>query len=239
MISIAIATMRRWSFLAETLPTYLDCPSIKEVVVCDETGEDFDAIRASSLGNHSKLRLYKNDHRLGIYQNKLKAAAMTTGEWIAVLDSDNVFSQDWFATVEEAIIKDKNPNMMYACADFMFVNTTEKTSSKPCEQYSGLVLSKQNWNQYLRQPGMNCLVNDGNFVIPRAALACLPFELPSSATWAADAIYMLKRFLEGGFSITYIKELGYLHIVHPGSTWIQTEKQSMEVFNTTDWTIKN
>ena len=86
---------------------------------------------------------------------------------------------------------------------------------------------------------MNFLVNDGNFVLPRAALACLPFELPSTATYAADAIYMLKRFMEGGFEIYYPPNLSYVHLVHPGSTWIQTEKESMAVFNSTDWSIKN
>ena len=239
MISVAIATMNRWGFLKDTLPLYLASDCVKEVVVCDETGADAQAIAASPFGTHPKLKVYVNEKRLGIYQNKLKAAAMTTGSWIAVLDSDNVFSSEWFERVQSEIDKVQGGKIMFGSPDFDFVNLQEKTSSKPCAEFNGLRLNKGNWNEQFRKRGMNFLINDGNFVIPRAALACLPFDLPSSATQAADAIYMLKRFLEGGFEMYYIPQLSYFHLVHPGSTWIQTEKESMAVLNSTDWTIKN
>ena len=51
-IAIAIATMRRWSFLKDSLPMYLGRPEVTEVIVCDETGEDYEAIQKSAFANH-------------------------------------------------------------------------------------------------------------------------------------------------------------------------------------------
>jgi len=239
MISVAIATMNRWSFLKDTLPLYLNSDCVKEVVVCDENGSDAQAILASPFGKHPNLKVFVNEKRLGIYQNKLKAAALTTGSWIAVLDSDNIFHSEWFEQVQSEIEKSGQSRIMFGSADFDFVNTKDKTSYKPCSEFNGLRLNKSNWNQKFRTRGMQFLINDGNFVIPRAALACLPFDLPSSAVQAADAIYMLKKFLEGGFEMYYIPQLCYFHMIHPGSTWLETEKESTAILNSPDWTIKN
>jgi hypothetical protein len=61
MLTIAIPTMRRWSFLKSMIPVFLARPEVKEVVLCDETGEDYAAAQAAFPEN-PKLRLYKNEH---------------------------------------------------------------------------------------------------------------------------------------------------------------------------------
>ena len=45
MLTIAIPTMRRFTFLRETLPTFLAHDGVGEVIVCDETGEDVEEIQ--------------------------------------------------------------------------------------------------------------------------------------------------------------------------------------------------
>ena len=71
-LTVAIPTMRRWKYLEKTLPLYLNHSAIQHVVVCDETGEDIEAICASGWNRHPKLTLHRNPKRLGIYYNKRK-----------------------------------------------------------------------------------------------------------------------------------------------------------------------
>lgn len=235
-LTIAIATMRRWSFLKDSLPLYLDRPEVAEVVVCDETGEDYEAILKSPFGTHPKLRLFKNPARLGIYENKLKAASIATQDWIAVLDSDNLFTNEWFETLH-TIPFDTNAKTIIASADFKSVNTETGKVSYTCKQFSGLTLNATNWNSTLRKPGWNFLLNDGNWIIPKAAVAALPTNVKSCDLEAADAIYMLRQFVMSGFNVYYAPDLEYTHIVHPGSSWLQTESASGRILVNTDWRI--
>ena len=233
-LTIAIATMRRWSFLKDSLPLYLGRPEVAEVVVCDETGEDYEAISKSSFGTHPKLRLFKNPTRLGIYENKLKAASLATQDWIAVLDSDNIFDEAWFETLHTTPFDTKT---IVASADFKNLNVETGEVSYPCKQFSGLTINHMNWNSMFRKPGWNFLLNDGNWIIPKAAVAALPTDEKSSKWEAADAIYMLRRFIFAGFNIYYAPGLEYTHIVHPGSSWIQSAAKSEKIFVSTEWRI--
>lgn len=233
MLSIAIATMKRWDFLKESIPLYLEQDCVKEVVICDETGEDVDAISKSSFGTHPKLKLVKNEKRLGIYHNKRKAFSLATGPWVAILDSDNHFSEEWF----EVLLKQdlSNPKMIYASADVKFVNTINNTMTQPLLQYSGMKVSKENWNSILTTSKWNWLLNDGNWVVHRSVLECLPTNVKE--LYAVDALYMTKKFIEFGCTVYYVPELSYLHIVHDGSSWLATDRESTHLMNTTNWTL--
>ena len=213
---------------------YLGRPEVVEVVVCDETGEDYKAIQKSAFANNPKLRLFKNERRLGIYENKLKAASLATAPWIAVLDSDNLFDDEWFATLHTITF---DTNTIIASADFKNLNTATGEVSYPCKSFSGLTINKGSWNAILQKLGWNFLLNDGNWIIPKGAVAALPADQRSSNWEAADAIYMLRCFVFAGYSVYYSPGLEYTHIVHPGSSWLQTDAISSKILVSTDWRI--
>ena len=233
-LAIAVATMRRWSFLKDSLPMYLGRPEVVEVVVCDETGEDYEAIQKSAFANHPKLRLFKNERRLGIYENKLKATSLATAPWIAVLDSDNLFDDAWFNHLHTVSF---DTNTIIASADFKNLNINTGHVSYPCKSFSGLAITKATWNATFQKPGWNFLLNDGNWIIPKGAVAALPTDQKSSNWEAADAIYMLRCFVSAGYSVYYVPGLEYTHIVHPGSSWLQTAQCSERIFVNTDWRV--
>ena len=237
MLSIAIATMKRWSFLQETLPQMLSRPEVGEVIVSDETGEDAAAILASAFGKHPKLRVSVNDRILGIYENKLKAAKMATLPWVAILDSDNLFPELWFVTVSEVLKKYKGSPMIFASAEFQNIDLETGHSSCPCKSFSGLMLDKTTWNSMFQKPYWNFLLNDGNWVVPKEAISVLPTHIKSSDVLAADAIFMVKEWIRAGYTIWYLPDLMYIHTVHPGSTWKQTAQESTRIFNETDWRL--
>jgi hypothetical protein len=246
-LSIAIPTMRRWEFLQDSLPLYLSRPEVLEVIVCDETGEDVDSIQQSpfytSLSSSEKirLRLFKNEKRLGIYENKWKVFSFAHAPFVAILDSDNIFSEEWFEVLSASInLKDKKT--IYASASFLSVNIDTGESKRPCENFDGKRITKKSWNSTFTQTGWNHLLNDGNWVVPREAFSSWPAPDKVSKGFLAgarfcDALFSLRAMIEAGFEIWYIPGLSYIHTVHKGSSWLQTSAPSCQAISTTDWRI--
>ena len=241
-LTIAIPTMRRWAFLREQIPIALSRPEVAEVILCDETGEDVAAASASPWATDPKLRLVINPRRLGIYQNKRRcielAAANPQAKMVAVLDSDNAFNDEWFETLSEAVSKE-GYGLIYASADFMTTDSRTGLIAHPCREFSGRrIQGSQDWNLLLTQPRSHFLTNDGNWVLPAAAaLAALPATMRSDAVEAADAIYMMRCFIAAGLRVWYVPGLEYIHRVHPGSSWLETEAASTRILNRTDWRV--
>jgi glycosyltransferase involved in cell wall biosynthesis len=239
-LCIAIPTMKRWSFLKQNIPLFLSRPEVQEVVITDETGEDIDAIEASSLHSHPKLRLFRNEKRLGIYHNKRKALSLAKAPFVAVLDSDNSFPEDWFETLAE-VIDLKNEKRMYGSASFKSINIVTGQVDQHCLAFEDMKLQKNNWNQLVyKVPKWNFLLNDGNWVVHRSSIQYLPEEVPNNFKAGAqfcDAIYSLRCLIEAGYTIWYAPDLSYIHTVHPESSWLTTERASTQAFNTTDWRL--
>uniref|UniRef100_A0A6C0KKH4 Glycosyltransferase 2-like domain-containing protein n=1 Tax=viral metagenome TaxID=1070528 RepID=A0A6C0KKH4_9ZZZZ len=236
MLTIAITTMRRFVFLKENIPTFLAHPQVNEVVVCDETGEDAALLEEQPFYTNPKLRVITNDSCLGIYQNKRKSIGISMSKYVAVLDSDNYFSEEWIDEIVEAL-RNSDGKTLFASADFKNINLKTNEFTFPCQEFSGLRLDKTNWNLMFERPRWNFLLNDGNWVVPRTVYTSLPKEVSSESLQAADAIFMLKCFIQRGYSIHYLPGLSYVHTVHDGSTWLQTAKESTRILNTTDWRL--
>lgn len=234
-LTITIPTMNRWFFLRNSLPGFLKRPEVAEVIICDETGEDIIEIMKSDLAHSPKLRCIQNERILGIYENKRKCLSMAKTDWVALLDSDNYFQDEWFESISQ--INKKDHTRIYASADFKTVNAEKLSVIETCSKFSGLTLNSDNWNSILETAGWNFLLNDGNWVLPKKCLDLLPVSTKSSQVLAVDALYMLRCFVKGGYSITYIPDLSYLHMVHNDSTWIKTERESTAIMNGTNWAI--
>ena len=242
MLTIAITTLRRYEFLKENIPVFINHPDVNEVLICNETGEDARALEKEPFYTSPKLRIVTNESRLGIYQNKRKSIGISTSRYVAVLYSDNYFSEEWIDSIVEAIRESEaNPltkgKMIFASAEFRNVNVNTGELTFPCKQFSGLRLDKTSWNTMFQKPRWNFLLNDGNWVVPRNTFECLPKDVMSESLQAADAIFMLQTFIRNGYSIYYVPELSYIHTVHNGSTWLETEKESTRILNTTNWSV--
>ena len=236
-LTIAIPTMRRWSFLKDSLPLMLERSEVGEIVVCDETGEDADMLEKHM--QHKKLRVIRNETRLGIYHNKRKALSLATYPLVAILDSDNVFLDSWFDVLSDAV-QEKGVKLMYGSPMFKSINLGTGKVWQPCKHFARLSLHKGNWNAIFHQQLWNHLLNDGNWVVPKDAIQCLPLTLPKEYVEGAtycDALYMLRCFIAGGYEIFYVPDLEYNHLVHEGSSWLTREVQSNAAIATTRWTL--
>ena len=231
-LTVAIPTLKRFSFLEKTVPDYLDNPTITAVVICDETGEDIDQIEKTVWGKHPKLRLHRNPSRLGMYYNKRKCMEVSPTDWVAVLDSDNIFPEEFFETVQDVVT---DPKTIYASGDIvrLFLKTGE--SEQKTQQFSGLQITKSNWNPVLKTPGWNFLLNDGNWIGHKSLLQAWPTNLLEKEIRATDSLRIVKGFVEKGFTYFVVPGLRYIHTVHDDSEWIKTERESSYLLATTNW----
>lgn len=237
MLTVAIPTMRRWKgFLEKSLPTFLHNDHVSQVVICDETGEDFDAIQKSKWFQHPKLSLYKNEKKLGMYANKRRCIEQSKTEWVAVLDSDNIFPEAFFETLMDTWANKPDPKTVYASSEIirLFLKTGE--SEERTKQFAGLKINKENWNTMFTKKGWNFLLNDGNWVAHRSVLDVWP-AMDEDKIKATDSIRIVRNFILGGFTYYSVPDLSYIHTVHDDSEWKKTEKESTKIFVTTDWKI--
>lgn len=237
-LTIAIPTMDRWTFLRESLPLYLERPEVGEIVICDENGNDVEEIRKSTFGSNPKLQLFTNEKQLGIYHNKRKALSLAFFPWVAVLDSDNQFPDDWFEGIAEAVKKTNFGRVVIGSPCFRSVNLMNGNSWKPCEHFAGKSFTKSSWNSLFTQLRWNHLLNDGNWVVPKGSHQYLPEVVPEEYKAAAefcDALYSLRCFVASGFTVVYPKDLMYNHLVHSESSWLTRDASSTRAINTTNW----
>ena len=236
-LTVAIPTMRRWAFLEKSLPVYLNHPIIESVLICDETGEDADAIQASPWASHPKLIVHRNPQRLGIYFNKRQCIELASTEWVAVLDSDNFFGEEFFDSLAALWAKeDANQTHFYACGKGLFVNETG-TITNPIDGFGGTKLTKETWNDIFSKPKWNYMLNDGNWIVPRSVLSCLPMNVCDEDILATDAIYMARLFVLGGYTYDIREELSYIHSIHKGSSWVQNNDACTRIWNSTNWKL--
>lgn len=237
--TVAIPTMRRWSsFLQKSLAQYLEFDLVTNVVVCDETGEDAAAIQASAFKDHPKLKVYTNSKRLGAYLNKRQCIEKSPEGWVAVLDSDNIFTEDFFEKAYSTLKQEGfNPKLVLASADNvrLFIKTGKE--EKRTSHFSGLRITKANWNTVLQMPDWNFLLNDGNYIVHSSQLSSLNPQYTLEQVYASDAILAAKQFVQAGCTYYLVPGLYYIHTVHDDSEWLKTDRQSTRVLNTTDWRI--
>jgi glycosyltransferase involved in cell wall biosynthesis len=239
-LTVAIATLRRWnSFLSQTLPIYLNSPFVDYVVICDDGGEDVDAIRETSYALNPKLRLYKNKVKLGAYYNKRQAFEKAPTDWVALLDSDNYFQESYFNTLNDVWLRNggADTRTIYAAGQMTRFFVNGGLSEKKIEGFSGLKIDKSNWNTILEIQGWNFLLNDGNFVVHKSLLNILPDDVDDKNIMAADAIYVARKAVASGFTYWVVPELSYIHTVHDGSFWLETAAESSRILMGKDWRI--
>jgi glycosyltransferase involved in cell wall biosynthesis len=238
-VTVAIPTMRRWKgFLEKSLPLYLANPLIAHVVVCDETGEDAAAIAASSLAGHPKLTVYVNPQRLGAYHNKRQCIEKAPTDWVAVLDSDNIFPEEFFEVAMETLEKEQyNPKLILVSGINirLFVKTGQQ--EERTAHFKGLRITRNNWNRVLEMPAWNFLLNDGNYIVHKTTAVYLSPSYTLAQVQAADAILAAKQFVEHGCSYFIVPDMRYIHTVHDDSEWLKTDRESTRILNTTDWRI--
>ena len=231
--------MDRWSFLEKQLPVYLNHPGVEYVVICDENGADIEAICQSGLDTNTKLRMYQNDSVLGVYGNKRECIIKAPTDYVAVLDSDNYFDNEYIDEALKCIKRDlaTGNNKTIYCAgvnERLFLDTG--VVERRTDHFSGMKINRANWNQVLDMPSWNFLLNDGNAIWPKSYIVHMP-DLPEERVVGTDSILAMRQAIQAGYTLSVEPSLHYVHTVHDGSHWKQTARVSTRLLGLMSWKI--
>jgi len=235
MFSLCIPTMDRFDFLKSYLPKYINNNLVREIIICDENGNDYKKI--SENFQNAKIKLYVNDKKLGPFLNKLKCCKLASSQWIALIDSDNFADEKYFETALNFIQLNKCNNRTILSPSF----------AKPTFDYRkliGMLYKKNNFKvnrqQEIELLGSNTksqtLMNTGNYVINRYLIENLNVESNMSMienSSACDVILMnTMLFQQLDAEMHILKDMEYEHVVHDGSIYVNTHAQTKYTCNT-------
>lgn len=217
-ISVCIPTMNRFSFLKESIPKYLANPHVTELVIVDETGEDYVAITAAF--SHPKLRVYQNESRLGMLKNKLRAASYATSDFIAILDSDNFADASYF----EGFKKFFSSHSLSASCLFL------PCAAKPNFNYRewiGTPITRNNINNLY--PHIDTCMNTMNSIISREFLST--FDILSDTPVCNEIgcydskYFALYTMFHMNGTLFVVPDMEYEHRVHDESGYTLTHTE--------------
>jgi hypothetical protein len=229
-LSLCIPTMRRWNFLKENIPKYLVNPYIKEIVIVDETGEDYD-ILSQVYQDEPKLRLFKNETRLGPFLNKVECMKKASCEWICLMDSDNFADLDYFEGFSTYTSNNPDPKILY-CPSF----------AKPHFDYRDLeniLINKYTIRSLLatNKGNSKTAFNTGNYIfhinifytIQTILLSNNDVKELSKQCYSCDVIYMNYLLLQNSYFFVFVPKMYYSHVVHDGSIYLATADSHKEL----------
>lgn|GEM_PF-2723489 len=165
MISLAVTAFREMSEaqlfgrrLQRCIQSAQEHDAVSEIVIVDDGSDHFDKLEAL-LRDQAKVKLYRNQSRMGVFTNKVEAVLSATGEWVITCDSDNAMGRQY---IDQVVAMEKNAEVWY-CPSF----------ARPRFDYRRLVgeYDLRNLGSMLALPMAQCAINTGNQVVHRKSFA--------------------------------------------------------------------
>ncbi len=110
-LTIAIPTYRRPDLVTETIASVLaqtDLDGVELIVVEDDpTLDDCDRLLAALPGlRHIAFRYYRNTINAGLFGNWNNSLSLARGEWVSILNDDDMLDPAFVATIRQAQAED-------------------------------------------------------------------------------------------------------------------------------------
>lgn len=216
-LSICFTNYNRTGLLYEAVEPFLNDTRIKEIVISDDNS-DHDTITA--IWHHyqfaSKVRVHRNEVNLDCYHNKAKAIERATGEWVCILDSDNIFSKEYIDRMENLFVAGLNPKQIY-----------QPEFARPHFDFrhvSGKCITRQNVAELIDNSGTQTMLNAMNYLVNRQEYLRVFDNDIRPVT--SDSIYQNYRWIEAGNMIYVVPDFQYDHRVHDGSHYRQNVRRT-------------
>ena len=232
-ISLCIPTMNRFdTFLQKYLISYIVLLTkniIDEIIICDETGEDYEKIMnlfGDVINNDSRIQIHKNDSKLGVFKNKLKVCSFAKHNYIALIDSDNFCDETYFRTAKNYIQQNGGcfPKSIILAPSF----------SKPrfnFKIFENSIVTKHNIHRYAHHYMFWTLLNTGNYILTKSAIDNIIYnDSVMHKITACDVLYFnLLLFQQSeDHQMHIVKNFEYNHVVHDDSLYLTTIKNCLE-----------
>lgn len=103
-LTIAIPVFERTFGFEEALESALAVKGCNEIVVVDDLSSHCEFSQICAAKKDSRIRYVKNVENLGLFGNWNQCASLASGDFVAILCSDDVISPDIYSWFQEAII---------------------------------------------------------------------------------------------------------------------------------------
>ena len=117
IVSVLMTAYNREDYISEAIDSVLasDFQDFELIIVDDCSTDNTPEIIRGYAAMDSRIRYYINEHNLGDYPNRNKAASFATGEYIKYVDSDDLIFPNTLGTMVEAM--DKQPGAAFGFCD--------------------------------------------------------------------------------------------------------------------------
>jgi glycosyltransferase involved in cell wall biosynthesis len=132
LVSVVIPTFDRPAYLRIALASAV-AQSYRnlEIIICDNASrEDPSGIVAEF--NDARIRLHRNTRNLGQTPNIVAGVAMATGKYVAILGDDDVWREDFIATLIAPL--EANPEIIVSFCDHDIIDAEGKLNAAATEQ---------------------------------------------------------------------------------------------------------
>lgn len=170
LVSVAICTYNGAPFLEKQLDsicrqTYKNI----ELIVVDDGSTDETINILNRYVENFNLKLYRNEHKLGFIKNFEKAVSLCSGDYIALCDQDDIWSEEKIATLLEAI-----QDNMFAYSDAELIDDQDNSLNKNVSDIINPIVTNNTLPLFFSNSA------SGNTILFRKELLQLALPFPES-----------------------------------------------------------
>ena len=196
---------------------------VEEIIIVDDASGEFIKQKLQlSLLEYPKVKLYFNKQRQFVNINKYTAVKMCKCDFVALLDSDNIFNASYIDAWERAVEK-HGAHEIYA---------PEKALPRfDFSRFTGKVIDRCTVSRYMDDPLFCVAMNTGNYIVHTVDYLDIVGKLINEqqqepAPNCCDVIYQNYHMFKEGCSLIICEDMQYGHPDTPDSTyraWINKE----------------
>jgi len=216
-ISIAFTNYNRTELLFEAIAPFINDLRVDEIVISDDCSdiEIYNTV-VWKYNGIDKVKIFRNEVTKDCYFNKRQAVKRSTSDWVALLDSDNIFGTDFI----DAIFSQKPWNQTWAYAPEFARPHFNFTA------ISGTAISRNNVGSILPNGNCGTMLNAMNYFVNREEYLRIWDKSIDPVT--SDSLFHNYNWLKGGNTIYVTPGLQYEHRVHEGSHYKQNVRRTPE-----------
>lgn len=138
LVSVCITTCNRSEFVVDALESALrqTYPRV-EIIVVDDVSDD-GTFEIVSRYSDSRIRLFRNPHRLGQAANRNRVVALARGHLVKFLDDDDILEPSCIAEMVELFQRDPRVGFVFCRRRILVSENAGPVASIVIEKYSNL-----------------------------------------------------------------------------------------------------
>ena len=164
MLSLCIPTYNRSQFVIESFEKIIHDDLITEVIIVDDNSDNSIFEKLQNLIDelkNPKIKLFRNNENKKAFLNKLECVRRSENDWVILLDSDNILTQDYIDSIPKELDKKTFYLPSHAICDSPFLNY-KKFSNKSIDKVEYKILSQSD------DVNVQCMLNTGNYLVNKS-----------------------------------------------------------------------